>query len=69
MSNIVPLGGSHRSAKSLLAEVMNDPGLARCVVITFAEDGGVGWGHFEMTRAEMTYAAALINRIAFEEIA
>ena len=68
MSKVTPIGGVHRSARSLLAEVMNDPGLAKCVVITLDKDGNIGWGHFEMSRAEMTYAAATINRMAFDEI-
>lgn len=68
MNNIIPLGGSHKSAKSLLAEIMNDPNLERCVIITMSKDGGIGWGHYEMTRADMTYAAALIQRMAFDEI-
>ena len=51
----------------MLAEVMNDPGLKRCVIVTFDEDGNVGWGHYEVSRGEMTYAAALLNRIAFDD--
>lgn len=64
---IVPIGGSHRSAKSMLAEVMNDPDLERCIVVSIGKGGGIGWGHYEMSRAEMTYAAALIQRLAFDE--
>ena len=68
MSNkITPIGGTHRSAASLLAEIMNDPNMVRCVVITFDVDGNVGWGHYEVSRGEMTYAAALLNRIAFDD--
>jgi hypothetical protein len=67
LAKIVPLGGHHRSARSMLAEVMNDPNLDRCVVITFGKDDGVGWGHYEVSRAEMTYAAALLQRLAFDD--
>jgi hypothetical protein len=67
LSKIAPIGGVHRSARSLLAEVMNDPYMVKCIVITMNEAGEIGWGHFETTRAEMTYAAAFINRMAFDE--
>lgn len=66
MTKITPIGGRHRSARSLLAEVMNDPDMVKCVVVTLSEDGDVGVAHFEMTRAEITYAAAVIQRMAFE---
>lgn len=65
MTKIAPIGGTHRSARSLLAEIMNHPNMKRCVVVTIAEDGSLGWGHYEMTGAELTYAAALLNRLAF----
>lgn len=65
MSKIVPLGGAHRSAKSLLAQVMNDPELDKCVVVTISKNGDIGIAHFEMTRAEMCYAAAVITRHTF----
>ena len=67
MSKITPIGGKHRSARSLLAEVMNDANVTRCVVVTFDADGNVGWGHYEVSRGEMTYAAALLTRIAFDD--
>ncbi len=68
MSNVItPIGGAHRSAKSLLAEVMNDPGLEKCVVMTIDKEGNGGIAQFEMTRAEMCYAAAVIVREAFSE--
>ena len=66
LSKITPIGGVHRSARSLLAEVMNDPHMVKCIVITMNEAGDLGWGSFEITRAEMTYAAAFINRMAFD---
>lgn len=68
MSVIVPLGGKHRSVKSLLAELMNDEDITKLVIVTMDKEGNTGKAHFEMTRAELTYAAQLINRIAFDEL-
>ncbi len=67
MNKVTPIGGRHRSAISLLAEVMNDPDMDRCIVLTFRRGGDIGWGHYEVTQAETTYAAALLNRLAFDE--
>ncbi len=66
-SKIVPLGGKHRSAKSLLAEVMNDPNMEKVVLVTLSADGGIGWAHFEMSRAEMAWAGLVLQRLAFDD--
>lgn len=42
MGKIVPIGGKHRSARSMLAEVMDDPGLDKCWVISMDKDGNIG---------------------------
>jgi hypothetical protein len=63
---VVPMGGRHKSASSLLAEIMNDPTLAKVVVFTIDHDGDGLVAHYEMTRAELTFAAARIQRFAFE---
>lgn len=67
MSKIVPIGGEHRSAKSLLAEVMNDPELERCVVVTLGPGDRVGWAFYMMSSEQLTYAAAILNRVALED--
>jgi hypothetical protein len=38
-NKITPLGGKHKSASSLLAEIMNDPAAKRVVVFTFDGEG------------------------------
>ena len=65
MTKIVSLGGRHRSAQSLLAEAMNDPGLDHVVIVAFSKDGDYGVSHYEMTRERMCFAAELIKRLAF----
>ena len=67
MGKIVPLGGRHMSPGSMLAEIMNDERVEKCVVVTILKDGDIGTAQYEMTVAEMCYAAALIQRIAFGE--
>lgn len=62
---IAPIGGVHRSAKSLLAEAMNSPGLMKAWVVTMDENGDIGLGHYEMTRAETAYIGTLLQRFAF----
>ena len=36
MSKVTPIGGVHKSASSLLAEIMNDLDVEKCVVVTEA---------------------------------
>lgn len=52
---------------SLLAEIMADPDVEKCIVVTLLKNGDTGTAHYEMSIADMCYAAALIQRIAFEE--
>jgi hypothetical protein len=66
MNKIVPLGGAHKSAQSLLAEVMNDQNVQRVVLVTFKEDGATGLAHFQCTRQEMAWASLLISNAAIE---
>lgn len=66
-AKISPIGGKHRSASSLLAEVMNDPKMVKCVVVTLNDAGDFGMAHYEMTRAEMTFAAATLVKWALED--
>jgi hypothetical protein len=51
----------------MLAEIMNDEMVEKCVVVTILKDGDIGTAQYEMTVSDMCYAAALIQRIAFEE--
>ena len=67
MNVVTPLGGRHKSARSLLAEAMNDPDLDQCVIISFSKDGDYGVSHFEMTRERLCFAAELLKRLAFED--
>jgi hypothetical protein len=62
---VVPLGGAHKSARSLLAEAMNDPRLDHCVLICFDKDGSYGFSHFGMSRERMCFAAELIIHRVF----
>ena len=57
-NKIVPLGGKHRSAKSMLAEIMNDPDMASCVVFTFDGKGNMGFGQFGVSSQEMAFASS-----------
>lgn len=66
-NKIVPFGGEHKSARSLLAEAMNDPSLDHCVLVCFDEDGNYGVSHFKMTRERMCFASELIKGMAFED--
>ena len=67
MSNIVALGGKHKSASSLLAEIMNDQACKRVVLMTFDGDGNAGFAHFECTRQEMAFASLAIAKHAMNE--
>jgi hypothetical protein len=65
-SKVVPLGGKHKSASSLLAEVMNDPTTKRVVLFTFDGEGNMSFAHFECTRSEMAYASVIAAKHAAE---
>lgn len=68
MPNVItPLGGKHRSARSLLAEIMNDD-ISKCVVVCIDAAGDSHIAHFDMTLAEMCYAAEMIRRFSFGEL-
>lgn len=66
-SIVVPIGGKHKSVKSLLAEIMNDTDVERLVIVTFLKDGECSMAQFETTRADLCYAGALIQRMAFDD--
>lgn len=63
---VTPIGGTHRSARSLLAEIMSDDEVVKCVVVVIRKDGNIGHAHYEMSRAEMAYAGTLLGHLAFE---
>jgi len=67
MGKVVPLGGKHKSVSSLLAEIISDVEIEKCVIVALRKDGEAWTAHYEMTRADMCYAAALLQRLAFEE--
>lgn len=50
INKIIPIGGEHRSAPSLLAEIMNDPNLRSVVVVSFLDDGTTAFSHFNVSR-------------------
>lgn len=61
MSKIVPLGGQHKTAHSLFAELMNNPDIKKCAVVTMHEDGSSGFVHLDMSLQELCFAATLIQ--------
>jgi hypothetical protein len=63
---VIPLGGKHKSASSLLAEIMNDPKVKRVVVFTFDGEGNMSFAHFDCTRSEMAYASVIAAKHAAE---
>ena len=63
---IVPIGGKHRSASSLLAEVMNDPDVKRVVIFAFDDHGAMSFAHFGCKRSEMAYASVIAAQHAAE---
>jgi hypothetical protein len=65
-SKVVPLGGKHKSASSLLAEMMNDRRARGVVVFTFDGEGNMGFAHFECTHSEMAYASVIAANHAAE---
>lgn len=67
MSKVHPLGGKHKSASSMLAEAMADLDCKRALVFWFDDSGNMKYGHFEVTRKETAYAAAVALQIAVEE--
>ena len=62
---VVPLGGVHRSAKSLLAEIMSDETVSHLAIVVIHEDGSAGVAHYEMTVEELCFAAEVLRRRAF----
>lgn len=69
MTNVVvPIGGRHQSASSLLAELYADTTIEKIVVSFIDKDGECYTQQFGMTVAEMAYAALVIqNRIQRKE--
>ena len=66
MSKVVALGGKHRSAQSLLAEMMVDEEIKSCVVMGFTADNVSRFAHFDVTRQQMAYAACIFQSHAVE---
>jgi hypothetical protein len=60
MSKVVPIGGSHKSASSLLAEVMTDPNLERVLICGFMKNGEMNFTHFECTLQEFAFASVYL---------
>jgi len=60
MSKVVPIGGVHKSASSLLAEVMNDPDLDRVLVCGFMKKGEMTFAHYECTLQEFSFASVYL---------
>ena len=66
-NKIVPLGGSHKSVRSLLAEVMNDDDAVKCLVFIITLEGDTRSAHLGMTRAELAYMGLLSAQMALSE--
>lgn len=64
MSKVAPIGGKHQSVSSMLAEAMADPACKRALICWFDDDGNMNYGHFQVTRKEMAYAAAVFANVA-----
>lgn len=65
-NKITPIGGVHRSARSLLAEIMNDPQLSGVAVFATTTDGCLKTGHFEIKCAEMALISVIAHEISAE---
>lgn len=66
MTKIVALKGKHENWRSLLASIMEDDAVSSFVIVTMSKDDDVGFAHFQMTRANLAYAALLIQEKARE---
>jgi hypothetical protein len=66
-NKITPIGGQHRSASSLLAEVMNDPSVKKVIVFTLDGAGSLSFGHFDCTHEEIAFASVVLARKAYTE--
>lgn len=66
MSKIVPIGGSHKSVKSLLAEMMGDDEIEGCVIMGFTKDGNTKYAHFGVTYKDMAFASCVFQHYAVE---
>jgi hypothetical protein len=66
-NKIVPLGGKHKTVRSLLAEVMNDEEAEKCLVFIITKEGDTRSAHLGMSRAEMAYMGLLANQMALSE--
>lgn len=67
MSNVVPLGDKHRNARALLSELLNSPDLKSCIIITLDNEGDIDASYYEVSRAILAYAGAMLTRLALEE--
>jgi len=65
---IEPLRGSFENWRALLGHIMEDDDVERFVIVTLKKDGTMWTAHFEMTIAEIAYAALLLQKKAMEEI-
>jgi hypothetical protein len=61
-NKIVPIGGQHQSARSLLAEVMNDEELDSVVLVAFLKDGTPVPTWYGTTMANMSYAIMILQQ-------
>ena len=67
MNKVSPIGGTHRSPQSFFAEFMNDEDIEHCVVVAILKNGKSRIGKFDISRAELAFAALLIQHEALDD--
>lgn len=61
-AKIIPLGGKHRSAQSLLAELQANPSITGVAVVTFQGDHDVGYAYYDCSPELLTLAGAILTQ-------
>lgn len=67
-NKIIPLGGEHKSASSMLAEVMNDPELDRVAVFVKTKSGHLKSGHFGMLDYDMAMISIISQQMCLDTL-
>jgi hypothetical protein len=62
MNKIVPIGGVHKTASSLLAEIMSDDMVEKVIVLTMDKDRNMKFAHLNFTDEEMSLASIILQK-------
>ena len=62
MSKVVPIGGMHQSAQSLLAQLQSDETIKGVAVVYFHGENGVGYAYHQVSAEELTLAGAILTQ-------